>query len=152
MALLLLLTAGCLGIPNPLMRVDAPGLVLLDVRPIQGGNLEQRLELDLLMQNRNNFDVVLDGMRLELEVNGQRIAQAVSSQSVSIGRLGETRATVQASVTLRDVARTLLTLGRTDGSLKYRVSGAAFVSKPRSTQVSFDDSGEVLPGPSARAK
>jgi len=154
MALLLLLTAGCLGLPNPLTRVDAPSLLLLDVRPIRGGELEQRLDLDLLVQNRNNFDVVLDGMRLELEINGQRVAQAVSSQTVSIGRLGETRVTIQASITLLDVARSLLTLARPEpnSSLTYRVAGDVFVAEPRSTRVSFDNSGEVLPGTSATAK
>ena len=155
LALLLpLLTAGCLGLPNPLTRVDAPSLLLLDVRPIPGGNLEQRLELDLLVQNRNNFDVVLDGMRLELEINGQRVAQAVNNQAVSIGRLGETRVTIQASITLLDVARSLLTLGRRErnGSLTYRVAGDVFVAEPRSTRVSFDNSGEVLPGTSATAQ
>jgi LEA14-like dessication related protein len=152
--MLLLLAAGCLGIPNPLLRVDAPSLVLLDVRPIQGGNLEQRLELELLVQNPNNFDVVLDGLRLELEMNDQRVAQAVSNQAVPIGRLGETRVTIQASVTLIDVARTLLSLtGRErNGSLSYRVAGDAFVTEPRSTRVSFENKGEVLPGASVTAK
>jgi LEA14-like dessication related protein len=143
-----------LGLPNPLARVDAPSLLLLDLRPIQSGDLEQRLELDLLVQNPNNFDVVLDGMRLLLEMNGQRVAQAVSSQSVSIGRLGETRVTVQASVTLLDVARSLLAMGgrERNGSLTYRVAGEVFVAEPRSTRVSFDNSGEVLPGTSVTAK
>jgi LEA14-like dessication related protein len=154
MALLLLLTAGCLGLPNPLTQVDAPSFLLLDVRPIKGGDLEQRLDLDLLVQNRNNFDVVLDGIRLELEMNGQRVAQAVSSQTVSIGRLGETRVTIQASITLLDVARSLLTLARREpnSSLAYRVAGDVFVAEPRSTRVSFENSGEVLPGTSATAK
>jgi LEA14-like dessication related protein len=143
-----------LGLSNPLTRVDPPSLLLLDVRPIQGGDLEQRLELDLLVQNPNNFDVVLDGMRLQLEMNGQRVARAVSSQSLSIGRLGETRVTVQASITLLDVARSLLTLaGRErNAPLTYRVAGDVFVAQPRSTRVSFDDSGEVLPGTSATAR
>lgn len=152
--LALLLTAGCLGLPNPLTRVDAPSFLLRDVRPIQSSNLEQRLELDLLVQNPNNFDMVLDGLRLELEMNDQRVAQAVSNQAVSIGRLGETRVTIQASVTLLDVARSLLTLGRRErnGALTYRVAGDVFVAEPRSTRVSFDDKGEVLPGASATAK
>ncbi len=155
LALLLpLLAAGCLGLPNPLTRVDAPSFLLLDVRPIPSGNLEQRLELELLVQNGNNFDMVLDGMRLELEINEQRVAQAVSNQAVSIGRLGETRVTIQASITLLDVARSLLTLGRRErnGPLKYRLAGDVFVAEPRSTRVSFDDVGEVLPGASATAR
>jgi LEA14-like dessication related protein len=152
-ALLLLLTAGCLGVSNPLTRVDPPSLVLLDLRPIRGGDLEQRLDLDLLVQNPNNFDVVLAGMRLQLEMNGDRVAQAVSSESVSIGRLGETRVTIQASITLVDVVRVLLTSrDPEEKSLKYRISGDAFVTAPRSTRVSFEGSGQVLPGVSATAK
>ena len=152
--LLLLLTAGCLGLPNPLTRVDAPSVLLLDLRPVQEGNLEQRLELDLLLQNRNNFDLVLDGMRLELLLNDRSVARAVSDQAVSIGRLGETRVTVQASITLLDVARSLRTLGLREGNgaLPYRISGVAFVAKPRSTRVPFENTGDVLPGTSATAK
>lgn len=154
LALLLMLTAGCLGLPNPLTRVDAPSLLLLDVRPIRGGTLEQRLELELLVQNPNNFDVVLDGMRLDLEMNGQRVARAVSSQSLSIGRLGETRVAVQASITMLDVARSLLLLASREpsGPITYRVAGDIFVVQPRSTRVAFDDSGEVLPGRSSPAR
>jgi LEA14-like dessication related protein len=152
--LFLLLTAGCLGLPNPLTRVDAPNLLLLDLRPVQQGDLEQRLELDLLVQNRNNFDLVLDGMRLELLINDQSVARAVSNQAVSIGRLGETRATVQAVITQLDLVRSLRNLGprERNGALKYRVEGVVFVAKPRSTRVPFENSGEVLPGASATAR
>jgi LEA14-like dessication related protein len=152
--LLLLLTAGCLGLPNPLLGIEAPNLLLLDLRPVQGGNLEQRLELDLLMQNRNNFDLVLDGLRLELVINEKSVALAVSDQAVSIGRLGETRVTVQASITMLDVARSLMTVGRGErnGALTYGVVGVVFVAKPRSTRVSFKTEGEFLPGASATAK
>lgn len=152
--LVLLLTGGCLGLPNPLQRVDAPSFLLLDVRPIQGGNAEQRLELELLAQNPNNFDMVIDGLRLDLEMSGQQVAKSVSNQAVSISRLGETRVTIQASVTQLDVARSLLTLGgrERNGALKYRVDGDAFVVEPRSTRVSFDDTGEVLPGTTAMAR
>jgi len=144
----------CLGLPNPLARVDAPSFLLLDVRLLQSGDLEQRLELDLLVQNGNNFDVVLDGMRLDLEINEQRVAKAVSNQAVSIGRLGETRVTIQASITLLDAARSLLLQRRreTNGALEYRVAGDVFVAEPRSTRVPFNDSGEVIPGASATAR
>jgi len=152
--LLPLLTTGCLGITNLLTRVDAPTLLLLDVRPIQDKGLEQRLELDLLLQNPNNFDLVLDGMRLQLEMNGQSIAQAVSNQAVSMGRLGDTRVTIQASVSLIESARSLLSLGgrERNGSLKYRVAGDVFVTEPRSTRVPFDNRGEVVPGTSVTAR
>ncbi len=155
LALLLpLLTSGCLGLPNPLIRVDAPSVLLLDVRSLQSRDPEQRLELDLLVQNRNNFDLVLDGMRLELDINEQRVARAVSNKPVSIGRLGETRVTVQASITLLDAARSLLTPRRREpnGALKYRIAGDVFVAEPRSTRVAFNDGGEVLPGASATAR
>jgi LEA14-like dessication related protein len=152
--LLSLLITGCLGLPNFLTRVDAPSLLLVDVRPVRGGDFEERLELDLLVQNPNNFEMVLDGMRLQLEMNGQRLAQAVTGQSVSIARLGETRVTVQASVTLLDATRSLLSLGgrERNGALAYRVAGEAFVAEPRSARVSFENSGEVLPGASAVAR
>jgi LEA14-like dessication related protein len=127
--------------------IRAPSLSLVDVRPMPGGALEQRLELDLVVQNPNDFDVEIDGMRLQLDLNGLRLGRAVSNQTLSLPRLDEARMTLQASVTLLDVARQLLTLDSAQQSLDYRLSGDIYVAEPRSTRVAFDDSGEVLPTP-----
>jgi len=129
--------------------MEPPTLTLLDVRPVPGGALEQRLELDLLVQNPNDFDMAIDGLRLQLDLNGQRLGRAVSNATLEIPRLDETQVTVQASITLLDVARQLLALDSRQ-SLDYRLAGDIFVVTPRSRRLSFDSSGEVLPSAPSR--
>jgi LEA14-like dessication related protein len=139
--LVAVLASGC-ALMGP--GIDPPTFTLLDLRPLPGGAFEQRLELDLRVQNPNDFDVAIDGMRLQLDLNGQRLGRAVSNEALSVARLDEARMTIQASITLWAVARQLLALeGRQ--SLDYRLSGDIFVAGPRSTRVSFDSSGEVIP-------
>jgi LEA14-like dessication related protein len=141
LAVAAVLAAGC-ALPG--FAIDPPSFTLVDMRPLAGGAFEQRLELDLLVQNPNNFDVAIDGMRLQLDLNGQRLGRAVSNEPLTVARLDEARVTVQASITLWDVARQLLALeGRK--SVDYRLSGDVFVAGPRSRRVSFDSSGEVIP-------
>jgi len=135
------LVVGC-TLPS---SIEPLTFTLLDLRALPGGTFEQRLELDLLVQNPNNFDVAIDGMRLQLDLNGQRLGRATSKEAVSIERLDEARVTVQASITLWDVARQLLALESSQESLEYRISGDIFLADPRSTRLSFDDSGEVIP-------
>ena len=136
------LGSGCAALPG--FRIDPPSFTLVDLRPLPGGAFEQRLELELLVQNPNNFDVAIDGMRLQLDLNGQRLGRAVSKEALTVGRLDEVRMTVQASITLWDVARQLLAL-ESRQALDYRLSGDIFMAMPRSARVSFDDTGEVIP-------
>ena len=117
-----LLAAGC-ALPGH--GIDPPTFTLVDLRPLPGGAFEQRLELDLVVQNPNNFDVAIDGMRLQLDLNGQRLGRAVSNEALT-------------------VARQLLALENRQ-SIDYRLSGDVFFAGPRSGRVSFDSSGEVLP-------
>lgn len=145
--LCLTLVTGCV-IPG--FGMEPPNIAVLDVRPISGGTLEQRLELDLLVQNTNNFDISIDGMRLRLDLNGQPLGRAVSREAFSVGRLDEARVTVEASITFLDVARQLLSAGSQQSldsrpSFEYRVAGDVFIVEPRSTRLSFEDAGDVLP-------
>src|SRR5262245_10120497 len=139
-----LLVSGCAAFGPPM---DPPTLTLLDLKPIPGGAFEQRLELELLVQNPNDFDLAIDGLRLQLDLNGQRLGRAVSKASLAIPRLDEARVKVEASITLFDVARQLLALEGKQ-SLDYRLAGDVFVVQPRARRLSFDSSGEVLPSPS----
>ncbi|NJN50958.1 MAG: LEA type 2 family protein, partial [Gammaproteobacteria bacterium] len=66
--------------------------------------------LDLRVINPNDRDFDASGVSLQLNLNGQRLAQAVSSQAIFVPRLGETRIQVEASTTLFDLARQLLVL------------------------------------------
>lgn len=136
-----MLAAGC-ALPG--FGIDPPTFTLVDLRPLPGGAFEQRFELDLVVQNPNNFDMAIDGMRLQLDLNGLRLGRAVSNEALTVARLDEARMTVQASITLWAVARQLLVL-ESRQSLDYRLSGDVFVAGPRSTRVSFDSSGEVIP-------
>ena len=79
----LLVAVLAMGCVLPGLSIDPPTFALVDLRPLPGGAFEQRLELDLLVQNPNNFDMAIDGLRLQLDLNGQRLGRAVSREALT---------------------------------------------------------------------
>jgi LEA14-like dessication related protein len=58
--------------------VQAPRVSLADVSLRSLGLLEQRFELDLDLVNPNDFDLKIEGLDFELEVNGRPFANGIS--------------------------------------------------------------------------
>jgi len=132
--------AACAGSYADLL---VPSLRLVDVRPVSGGVLEQRMRVTLVAQNPNDFDLILDGIRLDLAVNDRPLGRAVSSREYRLARLEETRIEVEASVTLIEVLQQLTQLGSRQG-LGYQLTGDLFVRSPVSTTLGFEQSGDFV--------
>lgn len=67
--------AACATLPP---GAQAPRVSLADVSLRSLGLLEQRFELDLRLVNPNAFDLKIEGLDFELEVNGRPFAKGVS--------------------------------------------------------------------------
>jgi len=145
-SLVLVLLTGCAGFGLG-RDVLTPSLRLVDVQPLAGGTLEQRLRVALVVQNPNDFDIELDGMRLELALNDRLLGRAVSAERIVLPRLEETRLTLDASIGLIDVVRQLLQLN-TREALDYQLTGDLFIRSPVDTTLAFDQAGELY-APSA---
>lgn len=116
-ALIVLLGTGC-ATYQPL------DVAVVGLAPLPSTVFEQRLRVDLRVQNPNDRAFEGTGLTLRLTVNGQQLAQAVSAQPISVPRLGEARIQVEASTTLFDLARQILVLPeRGSESMRYEIQG-----------------------------
>jgi hypothetical protein len=134
-ALLLAFTvAGCASRPS--VEVALVGLA-----PVEATLFEQRLRLDLRLQNYGEQVLRASGFEVTLYVNEQRLARGVSDGAFQVGRLGESRVSAVVSTSLFDVARQLLTV-QDRQSFAYRIDGRIFLDGwPRS--LPFRRGGEI---------
>ncbi len=115
--------SGCaaLDLANP----KSPTIKLERVTPKQLGGTLQQLELGLLIQNPNRFDLQISGVDFTALVNGERFASGSSNQGVNVPGLGEALLEVQVVLGLTELfsqASKLLT-SPSEGPLVYGVTG-----------------------------
>lgn len=126
-AALLLALAGCagLGLRDP-VSVNVVGL-----EPMQGEGMESRFALKLRVQNPNDTPIEYDGVFVELDVRGSKLASGVSDSKGVVPRFGEAVITVPMSVPLGAMIRQVLDLAsgeriRSDYRIRGKLSGPAF--------------------------
>ncbi len=121
---------------------EPPQVHLTDIRLLPGGLLEQRFQVDLRLGNPNDFDLELDGLTFEVELNDRPFARGLSNQSVTVPRLGEAQLRVVASTTLIDVVQQMLVLGeRSD--LSYRIAGVIYLRGMTTRKLPYETSGNL---------
>lgn len=124
-AALLLALSGCagLGLGDPI-SVNVVGL-----EPLQGEGMETRFALKLRVQNPNDAPVDYDGVFVELDVRGLKLASGVSDQKGIVPRYGETVITLLMSVSVGAMVRQVIGIAtgervRTDYHLRGKLAGA----------------------------
>jgi len=133
-----LVLSACAALEQP----TAPKVRLVDVRLLESGVFEQQMVVDLRITNPNNFDLPLEGLAFELEVNDNVLADGTSNESVTIPRLGEARIPVHASTSLLGLVQQFVALSQSD-HLSYRLKGRAYLSGFFGRGVSFDQGGRL---------
>lgn len=136
--LALLVLAACAQIGE--MR--SPQVHVVDIRLLQSGLLEQRFRVELRIGNPNDFDLPLDGLTFELDLNGRRFAEGFTNQAVTVPRLGEARVSVDASTTLIDMMAQALILGER-AELSYRIEGVVYLRGLARRQVPYERGGRL---------
>lgn len=138
LAILLLALAGCagLGLRDP-VSVNVVGL-----EPMKGEGMETRFALKLRVQNPNENPVEYDGVFVELDVAGSRLASGVSDQRGVVPRYGEAVITLPMSVSIGAMIRQAIGLAtgervRADYQLRGKLAGPAFGDHR------FESSGEL---------
>lgn len=141
LATVLMACAG-LGSLTP-VSVDVVG-----VEPLPSQGLEGRFMVKLRVQNPNDQPIEYDGVHVELQVRGMRLASGVSAERGMVGRFGESVLSVPVTVPPGAVIRQLLGLVQSSGKLEridYTLTGK--LNGPMFSGVSFRSSGELaLPG------
>lgn len=133
------LLSGCaaLDLANP----KSPTVRLDRVTPKQLGGTLQQLELGLIIENPNRFDLRISGVDFTALVNGERFASGSSNQGVNVPGLGEALMEVQVTLGLSQLfsqASKLLT-SPNEGPLVYGVQGTVDLENwPRAIPFNVD--------------
>ncbi|GAB4224929.1 MAG: hypothetical protein Tsb0032_30370 [Kiloniellaceae bacterium] len=118
----------------------APQVRMVDLRLLEGGVFEQRFQIDLRIGNPNDFDLPLDGLTFDLDVNGENFARGFSNERVTVPRLGEETISVVASTTLLDLVQQMRLLAQR-GDLSYRLHGTAYLNSLARRSAPYESEG-----------
>lgn len=130
---LILAAAGCV---TP-QSVEAPGIALENVRLLKAEGLSQRLQVDLLVSNPNDFNIPLTGLQFSMQANGREFGKGLSGDRVTIPRLGQATVSVEIRVSVLSIFQQIQEMQST-GSLTYQVTGKAFLDHILIGSVPFD--------------
>ena len=81
-----------------------------DLKPLPSTLFEQRLQLDLRVQNLSEKPIAANGVDLRLELNDRQWGRGVSAEAIDIPALGEGRTSVNVSSGVLDSVRQLLAI------------------------------------------
>ncbi len=133
-AFLVLIAGGCATDPS----VE---VFLIGMTPVESSMFEQRMRLDLRVQNAGDKELRATGVAVTLDVNDSRLAKGVDNQSFVVPRLGDAATSAVVSTSLFDMARQLLGLPGRD-SFSYKLEGKIFLEN-RLRARRFSRSGEL---------
>lgn len=135
--LLLLVLAGCVTAP-------APDVFVIDLEPLESGALEQRVRVELRVQNPSPEPISVVGMSLRLVVNGQPLARGVSDERFTVPGLGEATTSIVTSTSLIDLLRQIEG-ARSRTSVEYRLEGKLYLDNPPGRSIAFRHEGTLAP-------
>lgn len=138
LVLVALLQSACAGLAlrDPL-NVDVAG-----IEQLAGQGMEGRFLVKLRVQNPNELPIEYDGIYLELDVRGTRLATGVSNERGTVARFGESVIAVPVSVPVSALVRQALGFATGDRSkVDYRLRGK--LAGPDFGGVRFESAGEI---------
>lgn len=151
LAVLAFALAACAAFsPRDPLNVQVAG-----VEPLPGEGLELRMAVKLRVQNPNDMALEYNGVALDLEVNGRRLASGVSDASGSVPRFGETVLRVPVTISAFSAARQALGLAEHIGLdevpyvLRGKLAGGLFGTQRFVERGTLDLEG-ALPSPYRR--
>ncbi|WP_430233128.1 LEA type 2 family protein [Nitrosomonas communis] len=119
-----------------------PEITLANIELVELGLLEQRFNLQLRIQNPNDVALRINGMTVDLELNGTKFAKGLSDKAVTVPRMSEAVMEVKATSSLGMLWQQLSQLEKSSSDkIDYRISGQLFVDGLGS--IPFEQQGDV---------
>jgi LEA14-like dessication related protein len=106
------------------------------------GLFEQELRVDLRLRNPNDFEVAIDRVTFNLEVNDKPFAHGRATEGLDLPALGETVVPVTVSVPTNDLIERVMELG-SQRRLDYRLTGEAELDSLFFSRVPFHHEGKL---------
>jgi LEA14-like dessication related protein len=136
----LCLTA-CATVPRD---IDPPKISIANIAPKDFSVFEQRFDVQLRIQNPNDHELGINGLRCDIELNDKEFGNGMSGQKVTVPRFGSEVVNVEVITGLGSFLRQFQELNKSGvGKVRYRLKGTAFVESPSSFKLPFDEKGEV---------
>ncbi len=137
---LITVLSGCSTLPG---RPEPPRVNLVGLKLVSVELFEQRYEVSLRIKNPNAYELPIEGIDFQLDINGQAFADGVSNRQVSVPAYGEEVVALEVSSNLIKVFRHLQSLENSRSpAFEYRVSGSIAVGS-YGQRIPFDYSGDM---------
>ena len=132
--------AACSGLP---LYAQAPKVSVADVDVKSLGLFEQRFDISLRVGNPNDFDLEIEGLDFDLEVNDRAFAQGLTRTATLIPALSSTLLHIEAVTQSRDLMQQITSLPPEwlQEGVPYRIKGR--IRTDRTGWLPFDQSGVV---------
>lgn len=141
-ALVMLALAGCANFP---WRGETPRVSIAGLSFVDANLFEQRYQLTLRIQNPNPFDLRINGIAFDLDVNERPFATGVGSQPVLVPAFGSETLRVDGISTIGSLLRQIGHAEMTKaGTLRYHLHGHLDVTD-FNRRLPFDYRGEMDP-------
>ncbi len=147
--LLLLLTLGLAACASMGSGLEPPEVSLVDLAALPSEGFEQRFAITVRVVNPNAVPLSGDGIDIRLDVNGQRLGRALSSEGFEIPRLGEEVLTLVATTNLLDVFRQAMALPAAGGRFDYVLDGRILLADSLGW-LRFSRKGSLIPEATGR--
>jgi len=133
--------ASCSTMPS---GFEAPRVHISDMTAKEMAIFEQRFDVKLRIQNPNDQELSINGIRFDIQLNEHEFASGMSGQHVAVPRFGSQLVDVEVFTTLASFLRQIRDLTKREGQhVSYRLKGTAFVDAPSTFKAPFDEQGEI---------
>ena len=141
----MLVVAGC----ATLSGLETPRVNISNITPQDMTLFEQKFLVQLRIQNPNDVPLEVKGMTFNLDLNGKSFATGLSNQQVTIPRFGSEVVEVEVFSGLTGILKQFQSFAAGGAPrFTYRLRGKAYLDKPASISLPFDEQGEIeLPLP-----
>lgn len=138
--LIFLIMTACSGMPRDF---ETPKVSIANIAPKDMTLMEQRFDVQLRIQNPNNFDLGINGVRFDLALNGKEFGTGMSGAKVTVPRFSSEVIDGEVITGLGSILRQAQ--GFTSGATKvqYSLKGKAFAESPGTFTIPFEDIGDI---------
>lgn len=139
--LTMLCVTACATVPPD---IEPPKIGIVNIAPKDLAVFEQLFDVQLRIQNPNDQELGINGLRFDIELNDKEFGNGMSGQEIRVPRFGSEVVNVDVITSLGSFLRQFQELNKSGaGKLRYRLKGTAFVVSPSSFKLPFDEKGEV---------
>jgi LEA14-like dessication related protein len=132
--------AACSALP---MNAEQPKISVSDINLASAGLLEQKFTLGLRIQNPNDFELAVNAISFDLELNGKPFITGLSGKAINVARFSS--GVMKVEGISNGFALFNQAVGMANGEKKtfsYRLTGTARIGESLS-RLPFDQKGEI---------